>query len=216
MPVGAANPEENAWLWRHLVYYMSHTYCSLTVRMSFGTVGLWSAVFLCLVLKTRRTLNAIEKIEKLITPSLNDMGYELVRVRLTGSDRKVLQIMAEKPDGTMTIAGCTEVSEMVSALLDVEDPIQGAYELEVSSPGIDRPLTRPKDFERWAGFEAKVELEQGVEGQRRYRGKLLGLKDELVLMQADDGGRLELPFSEVRKAKLILTDELIAASMRRA
>ncbi|MFC4271874.1 ribosome maturation factor RimP [Sneathiella chungangensis] len=167
-------------------------------------------------MKTRRTLNAIEKIEKLITPSLNDMGYELVRVRLTGSDRKVLQIMAEKPDGTMTIAGCTEVSEMVSALLDVEDPIQGAYELEVSSPGIDRPLTRPKDFERWAGFEAKVELEQAVEGQRRYRGKLLGLKDELVLMQADDGGRLELPFSEVRKAKLILTDELIAASMRRA
>ncbi|MZR23855.1 ribosome maturation factor RimP [Sneathiella chungangensis] len=161
-------------------------------------------------------MNAIEKIEKLITPSLNDMGYELVRVRLTGSDRKVLQIMAEKPDGTMTIAGCTEVSEMVSALLDVEDPIQGAYELEVSSPGIDRPLTRPKDFERWAGFEAKVELEQAVEGQRRYRGKLLGLKDELVLMQADDGGRLELPFSEVRKAKLILTDELIAASMRRA
>nr|WP_293962811.1 ribosome maturation factor RimP [Sneathiella sp.] len=152
--------------------------------------------------------------EALIAPPLVDMGYELVRVRLTGSDKKVLQIMAEKADGTMTIEGCTEVSQMVSALLDVEDPISGAYDLEVSSPGIDRPLTRLKDFERWAGFEAKVELEQVVEGQRRYRGKLLGLKDENVLLQADDGNRIELPFSDVRKAKLILTDELIAASSR--
>ncbi|WP_339634589.1 ribosome maturation factor RimP [uncultured Sneathiella sp.] len=152
--------------------------------------------------------------EALITPSLADMGYELVRVRLTGSEKKVLQIMAEKADGTMTIEGCTEVSRMVSALLDVEDPISGAYDLEVSSPGIDRPLTRLKDFDRWAGFEAKVELEQTVEGQRRYRGKLLGLKDDNVLLQADDGNRLELPFSGVRKAKLILTDELIAASSR--
>mgnify|MGYP003108907716 FL=1 len=143
------------------------------------------------------------------------MGYELVRVRLTGSEKKVLQIMAEKADGTMTIDGCAEVSEMVSALLDVEDPISGAYDLEVSSPGIDRPLTREKDFERWAGFEAKVELEQAVDGQRRYRGKLLGLKDGMVRIQADDGNRLELPFSDVRTAKLILTDELIAASMRR-
>ncbi|MZR29594.1 ribosome maturation factor RimP [Sneathiella sp. DP05] len=161
-------------------------------------------------------MNAIEKIKDLITPPLNDMGYEVVRVRLTGNEKKVLQIMAEKPDGTMTIEGCTEVSQMVSALLDVEDPISGAYDLEVSSPGIDRPLTRLKDFDRWSGFEAKVELEQAVEGQRRYRGKLLGLKDDNILMQTDDGDRLELPFSEVRKAKLILTDELIAASSRSA
>ncbi|MAL79083.1 MAG: ribosome maturation factor RimP [Sneathiella sp.] len=160
-------------------------------------------------------MNAIEKIEQLIMPPLHDMGYELVRVRLTGSEKKVLQIMAEKADGTMTIDGCAEVSEIVSALLDVEDPISGAYDLEVSSPGIDRPLTREKDFERWAGFEAKVELEQAVDGQRRYRGKLLGLKDGIVRMQADDGSHVELPFSDVRKAKLILTDELIAASMRR-
>nr|WP_293949641.1 ribosome maturation factor RimP [Sneathiella sp.] len=151
----------------------------------------------------------------MIMPPLHDMGYELVRVRLTGSEKKVLQIMAEKADGTMTIDGCAEVSEIVSALLDVEDPISGAYDLEVSSPGIDRPLTREKDFERWAGFEAKVELEQAVDGQRRYRGKLLGLKDGIVRMQADDGSHVELPFSDVRKAKLILTDELIAASMRR-
>ncbi|MDF2366987.1 ribosome maturation factor RimP [Sneathiella sp.] len=178
-------------------------------------MGLWSAVFLWFVTTARSTLNAIEKIEDLITPSLNDMGYDVVRVRLTGSESKVLQIMAEKPDGTMTIEGCAEVSQMVSALLDVEDPISGAYNLEVSSPGIDRPLTRPKDFQRWSGFEAKVELEQAVDGQRRYRGKLLGLENDMVVMQLDDGNRLELPFSEVRKAKLILTDELIAASTQR-
>lgn len=150
----------------------------------------------------------------MITPSLEDMGYELVRITLTGSDKKVLQIMAEKPDGTMTIDGCTEVSRMVSALLDVEDPISGAYDLEVSSPGIDRPLTRRKDYERWAGFEAKVELDQAVDGQRRYRGVLLGLERGMILLKTDDGQRLELPFADVRKAKLVLTDELIAASMR--
>ena len=178
-------------------------------------MGLWPAVFLWFVTIARSTLNAIEKIEDLITPPLNDMGYEVVRIRLTGNDKKVLQIMAEKPDGTMTIEGCTEVSQMVSALLDVEDPIQGAYDLEVSSPGIDRPLTRRKDFQRWSGFETKVELEEAVDGQRRYRGTLLGLENDMVVMQLDDGSRLELPFSDVRKAKLILTDELIAASTRR-
>jgi len=148
----------------------------------------------------------------MITPSLKDLGYELVRITMTGNEKKILQVMAERPDGTMTIEGCTEVSRMVSALLDVEDPISGAYDLEVSSPGIDRPLTRLKDFERWAGFEAKVELDQAVDGKRRYRGKLLGLKDETILVDGDDGTRFELPFSEIRKAKLILTDELIAAS----
>jgi ribosome maturation factor RimP len=142
------------------------------------------------------------------------MGYELVRITLKGNDKKVLQIMAEKADGTMTIEGCTEVSRMVSALLDVEDPISSAYDLEVSSPGIDRPLTRPKDFERWAGFEAKVELDTAVDGQRRYRGKLLGLEGDVIRLLPDDGTQIELPFSEVRKAKLILTDELIAASTK--
>jgi ribosome maturation factor RimP len=180
--------------------------------MSSGTVGLWSAVFLCFVKKENRALHPVDQITALISPPLMDMGYELVRVTLKGKDKKLLQIMAEKPDGTMTIEGCTEVSRMVSALLDVEDPITGAYELEVSSPGIDRPLTRLKDFDRWAGFEAKVELDQAVDGQRRYRGKLLGLKDENILVQSDDGTRVELPFSDLRKAKLILTDELIAAS----
>lgn len=183
--------------------------------MGFGTVGLWPAVFLWL-LQTGKTLSTVDKIAQLITPSLTDLGYELVRVRLTGSDRKVLQIMAEKADGTMTIENCEEVSEVVSALLDVEDPISGTYDLEVSSPGIDRPLTREKDFERWAGFEAKVELDEAVDGQRRFRGRLAGIRDGLILLQTDDGEQKELPFSDLRTAKLILTDELIAASMRRA
>ena len=112
----------------------------------------------------------------------------------------------------MPIEGCAEISRAISVLLDVEDPISEAYDLEVSSPGIDRPLTREKDFDRWAGFEAKVELEEAVEGQRRYRGKLLGMKEGIILLQESADKRWELPFADLRKAKLILTDELIAAS----
>ncbi|MBL4647095.1 MAG: ribosome maturation factor RimP [Rhizobiales bacterium] len=161
-----------------------------------------------------KTLSPIEKFSMLITPPLDDMGYELVRITLKGNDKKILQIMAEKADGTMTIEGCTEVSRMVSALLDVEDPIMGAYDLEVSSPGIDRPLTRQKDFDRWVGFEAKVEMDETIDGQRRYRGKLLGMEEDNILLDGDDGIQYELSFSGLRKAKLILTDELIAASTR--
>jgi ribosome maturation factor RimP len=157
-------------------------------------------------------LDPTAKIAELITPSLSDLGYELVRVTFTGGDRQILQIMAEREDGTMTIEGCEEVSRTVSALLDVEDPISEAYELEVSSPGIDRPLTRLKDFDRWSGFEAKVELDEAVDGQRRYRGKLLGLQDEEIVLLNDAGEKILLPFAELRKAKLVLTDELIAAS----
>ncbi|WP_025897516.1 ribosome maturation factor RimP [Sneathiella glossodoripedis] len=152
------------------------------------------------------------KIADLIEPTLQDLGYELVRVTFTGGENPVLQVMAEKADGTMTIDGCEEVSHAVSAILDVEDPISDAYNLEVSSPGIDRPLTRLKDFEKWAGFEAKVELDEAVNGQRRYRGKLLGVEDENILVLDSAGEKWELPFSDLRKAKLVLTDELIAAS----
>lgn len=152
------------------------------------------------------------RIAELIAPSLESMGYEIVRITFTGGDRQILQIMAEKEDGTMTIEGCEEVSRTVSALLDVEDPISDAYDLEVSSPGIDRPLTRLKDFERWAGFEAKVELDEAVDGQRRYRGKLLGLRDEDIVLANEAGEKITLPFADLRKAKLVLTDELIAAS----
>lgn len=157
------------------------------------------------------------EIENLIAPSLADMGFEIVRVQLTGggkSGRQVLQIMAERGDGTMTVEDCAEVSRAVSALLEVEDPIQGAYQLEVSSPGIDRPLTRLKDFERFAGFEAKLELQMPFEGQRRFRGRLRGLEgDDTILLILDEGEReMKVSFAELAKAKLVLTDDLIAAS----
>lgn len=152
------------------------------------------------------------KITDLIEPTLESMGFDLIRVNYTGGDHPILQIMAEKEDGTMTIEGCEEVSHAVSAILDVEDPLVEAYHLEVSSPGIDRPLTRLKDFEKWAGFEAKVELQEAVEGQRRYRGKLLGIENENILVLDSAGDKWELPFVDLRKAKLVLTDELIAAS----
>ena len=157
-------------------------------------------------------LQQTDRIEKMIAPTIADMGYELVRVAISGNEHRILQIMAEKPDGTMTVKGCEEISRAISALLDVEDPIVDAYDLEVSSPGIDRPLTRLKDFERWSGFEAKVELDEAVDGQRRFRGKLLGLKDENVMLINMDGDKISLPFAKVRKAKLVLTDALIAAS----
>ncbi len=157
-------------------------------------------------------MDPASKIAELIEPSLQSMGYEIVRVMYTGGDRQILQIMAEREDGTMTIDGCEEVSRTVSALLDVEDPISGAYDLEVSSPGIDRPLTRLKDFERWSGFEAKVELDEAVDGQRRYRGKLIGSEGEDIVLLTDAGEKITLPFADLRKAKLVLTDELIAAT----
>lgn len=160
------------------------------------------------------SLDPTEKIAALITPSLESLGYEIVRVSFTGGERQILQIMAEREDGTMTIQGCTEISRTVSALLDVEDPITEAYELEVSSPGIDRPLTRQKDFERWAGYEVKIELAEAVNGQRRYRGKLLGIEDDIISLLGDASEKFKLPFVDVRKAKLVLTDELIAASER--
>lgn len=152
------------------------------------------------------------KIAELIRPTLESLGYDLVRVTFTGGDRQILQIMAEREDGTMNVQGCEEVSRAVSALLDVEDPITEAYDLEVSSPGIDRPLTRLKDFDRWAGFEAKVELDEAVDGQRRYRGKIIAIDGDMISVRDDAGETHKLPFAGLRKAKLILTDELIAAS----
>lgn len=157
-------------------------------------------------------MDPASKIAELIEPSLTSLGYEIVRVTFTGGDRQILQIMAEREDGTMTIEGCEEISRTVSALLDVEDPISEAYELEVSSPGIDRPLTRLKDFEKWSGFEAKVELDEAVDGRRRYRGKVMGIQDEDIVLLNDANEKILLPFNELRKAKLVLTDELIAAN----
>ena len=155
------------------------------------------------------------RIASLIEPTLDAMGFRLVRLRIGGGGRPVLQLMAERTDGSMSIDDCTEVSRAVSAVLDVEDPIAGAYNLEVSSPGIDRPLVRPEDYDRFAGFEAKIETAQPVAGRRRFRGRMRGRRGEKVLIECADGPA-EVPLSDIRRAALVLTDDLIAASRDRA
>ena len=153
------------------------------------------------------------EVEQLIAPTVADLGFEIVRVQLAGGQRRpTLQIMVERPDGTLLIEDCVAVSRAVSALLEVEDPIAGAYELEVSSPGIDRPLTRAADFLRYAGFEARFELKLPLEGRKRMKGRLLGLEGEEVIL-AETAGQppLRLPLPSIAKAKLVLTDDLLAA-----
>ena len=155
------------------------------------------------------------RLEALIAPSLDAMGYELVRVQLQGKQRLTLQVMADRKDGVMmAVEDCADISRSLSALLDVEDPISGAYSLEVSSPGIDRPLTRAKDFAQWAGFEAKLESAQPIEGRKRFKGKLLGLDDDGNVRLVIETGEVAIPFADVRGAKLVLTDDLIAATTK--
>jgi ribosome maturation factor RimP len=156
-----------------------------------------------------------QRIEELISPSLAAMGYELVRARLSGRERPVLQVMIERADREpLTVDACADVSRTVSAILDVEDPIRGAYRLEVSSPGIDRPLVRLEDYDRFAGHVAKVELAAPLDGRRRFRGRLLGTDDGNVRIVEDESkGPVEVPFDAIQSAKLVLTDELIAASL---
>jgi len=157
-------------------------------------------------------MNTVRAIERLIEPSLADMGYDLVRVRISSGGRPTIQIMVEHANGeTITVDQCAEVSQLVSALLDVEDPINNPYVLEVSSPGIDRPLTRLKDFDRYAGYEAKLELSQTVEGRRRYRGTVMGTDGQRVLIDVE-GERLKLDFDSIQNAKLVLNDKLLAAA----
>ncbi len=155
----------------------------------------------------------------LVTPVLEGMGFRLVRVTISGREGKTVQIMAERPDGTISIDDCEAISKQVSPLLDVHDMITGAYRLEVSSPGIDRPLVRPTDFEDWAGYEAKIELKEPVDGRKRFRGELEGFEDGEVLLAADiDGARVNLGFAValVADAKLVLTDELIREALNRS
>jgi ribosome maturation factor RimP len=155
------------------------------------------------------TTDATARVESIIAPTLDDMGYELVRVQLSGSrQHSRLQVMAERADQRgMTVDDCAEISRAVSALLDVEDPIAGSYDLEVSSPGIDRPLTRVHDFERFAGHPAKVEMRDLIDGQRRFHGRLLGMEDGCALLEAD-GETLKLPVDGIERAKLLMPDEL--------
>ena len=163
------------------------------------------------------SMDATALVEQLIAPTLEAMGYDLVRVRLSGGkQRRRLQVMAERIDESgMTVDDCADISRAVSVLLDTEDPIPGSYDLEVSSPGIDRPLTRPRDFERFAGHEAKIELRDAIDGRRRFRGLLRGLEDGNVLLELDDD-IAKLPCDEIETAKLMLTDELLAAARQEA
>ena len=153
------------------------------------------------------------EIARLIEPTLSAMGYELVRVQFGGGHhRPTLQIMAERTDRqAMAVEDCAEISRSLSAILDVEDPVPGSYLLEVSSPGIDRPLIRPGDYERFAGFEARLETREPVEGRRRFRGRLLGLEGDCVRLE-EQGAELRLPLDRIDKAKLLLTEALIAAA----
>jgi ribosome maturation factor RimP len=140
------------------------------------------------------------------------MGFEVVRVLLMGGQRPTLQVMAERVDHrAMTVEQCAEISHTVSALLDVADPIPGAYRLEVTSPGIDRPLTRRADYERFAGFEARLETVAPIDDRRRFRGRLLGLSGDDVRIRLAEGERT-IPLAAIKKAKLVLTDELLAAA----
>jgi ribosome maturation factor RimP len=154
----------------------------------------------------------IQKVTDLIEPTLGDMGFEVVRVLLTGGQRPILQVMAERIDRkAITVEQCAEISHTVSALLDVADPIPGAYRLEVTSPGIDRPLTRRADYERFAGFEARLETVAPIDDRRRFRGRLLGLSGDDVRIRLAEGERT-IPLAAIKKAKLVLTDELLAAA----
>ncbi len=155
-------------------------------------------------------MSADSKIQELIEPVVEDMGFELVRVTYGGGRRPTLQVMAERPDGTMSVDDCARLSRELSLLLDADDPLPGEYVLEVSSPGIDRPLTRLKDFARWVGFDAKVELAAQQDGRRRFRGQIVSVDGDDIAI-AVDGEILHIAYGDVAKAKLILTDELIAA-----
>lgn len=156
----------------------------------------------------------------LVEPVLESLGFRLVRIEVSGRDGKTVQIMAERPDGSMTIDDCEAVSRAVSPLLDVQDIVSDAYRLEVSSPGIDRPLVRPSDFVDWAGSEAKIEVKAPIEGRKRFRGLLEGFEDGEVLIEADLGeeGRkvIGLSVGMIATARLVLTDELIREALRRA
>ncbi len=153
------------------------------------------------------------RIAEIITPVIEDMGFELVRVRLMGGKAPILQIMADKPDGGIEVDDCAEISNMISATLDVEDPILDAYTLEVSSPGIDRPLTRLKDFDTFEGYEAKLETAELIDGRRRFKGVLAGIDEDEVLINVAEG-TIGLKFDWLSDAKLVLTDELIKLMLK--
>ena len=184
--------------------------CGLRLSAA-GRAGRWRA-------PAKRKVSGVEgaadKVARLIDPAVEALGYRVVRVRLTGGGRPVLQVMAERVDGSgITLDECAAISRAVSALIDVADPIASKYVLEVSSPGIDRPLVRAADFVRFAGREVRIETTRPLDGRRRFRGTLLGL-DGKVIRVATERGAVGIAMADVATAKLVLTDALIAESLR--
>ncbi len=160
------------------------------------------------------------RVSAIAAPVLQGMGYRLVRIKISGEAGCTVQIMAERPDGSMQIEDCEAISRALSPVLDVADPIERAYRLEISSPGIDRPLVRRSDFERFTGHLVKIEMAVALKGRKRFRGVLAGVEGSSVRLRRDDAKADEendilLPMEEIAEARLVLTDELVAESMRR-
>jgi ribosome maturation factor RimP len=167
-----------------------------------------------------RETGVAARVAAIVEPAINGIGFDLVRVKISGMNGCTVQIMAERPDGSMGVDECEEVSRTISALLDVEDPIDTEYHLEISSPGIDRPLVRIRDFIRWANHDMKVEMDVPVAGRKRYRGMCEGVEGVNARFRiADPGPEQEpvvlLPIADIREARLVLTDELIREALRR-
>jgi ribosome maturation factor RimP len=160
------------------------------------------------------------RVATIAEPVIETLGYRLVRVKVSPADGCTVQIMAERPDGSMTVEDCEAVSRALSPVLDIADPIERAYRLEISSPGIDRPLVRKSDFDRYAGNRARIEMAVPVDGRKRFRGLLLGTEGEAARLRRDDAGAEEtaevlLAIEEMSEAKLVLTDELVTQALRR-
>lgn len=157
------------------------------------------------------------RLAEIVSPVIEGLGFELVRLRLQGGRHPLLQIMADRPEGGIVVDDCAAISTAVSAALDVEDPIEEQYTLEVSSPGIDRPLTRLKDFDLWEGYEARLETSEQIDGRKRFKGILRGTEGDEVLVEIENGGEMVtigLQFEWLSDAKLVLTEELIAEMLR--
>ena len=165
-----------------------------------------------------RATNPIEeRVIALVEPTATQLGYRIVRVRLSGNRRKTLQIMAERiSDGQMGIDDCTRLSRALSPVFDLEDPVQGEFSLEISSPGIDRPLMRIEDFERFVGHEAKLETTAMIDGRRRFKGEIMGVDGDEIRLRVPEGDELRLKIGGLSEARLVLTDKLIAEDLKRA
>ncbi|MBO0661939.1 ribosome maturation factor RimP [Jiella sp. MQZ9-1] len=159
------------------------------------------------------------KVASVVEAAIEQAGYRLVRIRISGLNGMTVQIMAERPDGTMTVEDCEAVSRAISPVLDVADPVDRAYHLEVSSPGIDRPLVRRSDLETWAGFLMKLETNRLINERKRFRGKIVAVTDETIRLERDqpaygEPAAVEIPLDAIGEARLVLTDDLIAASLK--